>query len=172
MAKHFFKKYIPTPEKVKNNPSLKFLSPLFSRSWLWHLNRRSVAKACFVGIFVAFIPMPMQMALAAILAVFANANIPVSVALVWISNPVTMPPMFYATYRFGVWLLNMQEQPFEFELSFEWILQGLGNLWLPLYLGSLTVGLILAIVAFFGVRIFWRISVIKRWQQRQQARAN
>lgn len=166
MAKHLFEKYIPSPEKVKSNPSLKFLSPLFARAWLWHLNRRSVAKACFIGIFVAFIPMPMQMALAATIAVFFSANIPVSVALVWISNPLTMPPMFYATYRFGVWLLDMQEQPFELELSFEWLLHGLGNLWLPLYLGSLTAGLVLASIAFFAVRLLWRISVIKRWQTR------
>lgn len=166
MAKHLFEKYIPSPEKVKSNPSLKFLSPLFARAWLWHLNRRSVAKACFIGIFVAFIPMPMQMALAATIAVFFSANIPVSVALVWISNPLTMPPMFYATYRFGVWLLDMQEQPFELELSFEWLLHGLGNLWLPLYLGSLTAGLVLASMAFFAVRLLWRISVIKRWQTR------
>lgn len=168
MAKRFLKKYIPTPEQVKENPSLRFLSPLFARTYLWHLNRRSVARAFFIGIFVAFIPTPMQMAIAATIAVLFSANIPVSIALVWISNPITMPPLFYATYRFGAWMMGRQQQSFEFELSFEWLFHELGSMWQPLYLGSLTAGLIFALIAFISVRVLWRISVVQRWKNRHK----
>lgn len=168
MAKRLLQKYIPTPEQVKENRSLRFLSPLFSRTYLWHLNRRSVARAFFIGIFVAFIPAPMQMAIAATIAVFFAANIPVSIALVWISNPFTMPPMFYATYRLGAWMMGIGEQEFSIELSFEWLLHELGSLWQPLYLGSVTAGFVFASIAFIVVHIAWRRAVVRRWRNRQQ----
>jgi uncharacterized protein (DUF2062 family) len=48
-----------------------------------------------VGLFCAFIPVPFQMLLAAPSAIIFSANLPVSIALVWITNPITMPPIFF-----------------------------------------------------------------------------
>ena len=98
MKSKFFKKFVPDAKTLTANPALKPLRHLLIKKHLFHLNRRSVARATFIGIFCSFIPVPWQMIIAAALCVFFRANVPLGVALVWISNPVTMGPIFYFTY--------------------------------------------------------------------------
>ena len=57
------------------------------------------------------------------LCLWLKANVPISIALIWISNPFTMPPMFYATYKVGTWILNEPNRVSTIELSFEWLYQ-------------------------------------------------
>lgn len=106
MPKKFMKRYLPSPEKVQAMQSLSFLGDILHEPNLWHINRHSVARAFLVGIWFCFIPMPFQMLAAAFFAIWFNANLPLSVVLVWISNPVTMPPMFYFNYKIapGPWI--------------------------------------------------------------------
>ena len=101
--------------------SLSFLGDILHEPNLWHINRHSVARAFLVGIWFCFIPMPFQMLAAAFFAIWFNANLPLSVVLVWISNPVTMPPMFYFNYKIGAWALDRPVLSFDFELSWSWI---------------------------------------------------
>lgn len=170
MPKKSFLKLFPTPDKVRQNKSLAFLLPLMGKPNLWHLNRRSVAQAFFIGIFCAFIPMPFQMALAGVLAFYFNSNLPISVGLVWISNPITIPPILYATYRFGAYLLDTPHHPFTNDMSLESLLSQLNDIWLPLYLGSLVAGLFFASLGYVTMRILWRMHVVSNWEKRKKAR--
>jgi uncharacterized protein (DUF2062 family) len=167
MPKKLLKKFFPTPEQVQANPSLGFLRPLFSKPNLWHLNRRSVARAFLVGLFAAFLPLPFQMVIAAFIAFYANANVPISVGLVWISNPLTIPPLFYGTYVFGTWLLDSPVREFSIELSLDWVMTELNALWKPLFVGSITVGLVLGVLGYFGIHIAWRMHVMSNWKKRR-----
>jgi len=115
--------------------------------------------------------MPFQMVAAALCAIRLNANLPLSVALVWFSNPVTMPPIFYAEYLIGAWLLNKPAMGFEYELSVEWIMSQLYDIGIPMYLGSLVCGIVFAAIGYFVVGYLWRRSVIKRWVKRAESRA-
>jgi uncharacterized protein (DUF2062 family) len=67
-------------------------------------------------------------------------NIPLSIALVWVTNPITMGPIFYANYKFGSWLLQTPVYELNFEWSAGWLWQQLHYLWKPLYAGSLMGG--------------------------------
>jgi uncharacterized protein (DUF2062 family) len=167
MPKKFLQKFFPSPEQVQSNPSLRFLSPLFSKPNLWHVNRRSVARAFLVGLFTAFLPMPFQMGIAAFFAFYANANVPISVGLVWVSNPITIPPLFYGTYLFGTWLLGTPSNSFSIELSLDWVLNELVSIWQPLLVGSLTVGIFLGLCGYFAIHLAWRLHIANNWKKRR-----
>lgn len=172
MPKNFIKKYMPDPEAIKNNKSLGFLGDVLHEPNLWHLNRHSVTKAFAIGLFWGCIPMPFQMVAAAFLAIRLNANLPLSVAIVWFSNPLTMPPIFYFEYLVGAWLLDMPTLAFdEYEFSLEWLADKVYSVGLPLYLGSIFCGVILATTGYFTISALWRQNVIKRWKKRVALRA-
>ncbi|WP_127470543.1 DUF2062 domain-containing protein [Thiomicrorhabdus aquaedulcis] len=171
MPRKFIKRYLPTPEKIKSMKGLGFLGTWLHNPALWHLHRHSVAKAFFIGLFWMSIPIPSQMLFAALAAIVFRANLPLSVALVWISNPLTMPPIFYFNYTIGTYLLGQKtDESIDFELSWHWIINVLGDLWQPLYLGSFVVGVVLAFVAYFTINLVWRWHVVKSWQERIAAR--
>ena len=68
MPRKLFRKYLPTAERLREIRSLGGMGQLFTDPNLWHLNRRSLSGAAFIGIFCAFMPIPLQMVVAAILA--------------------------------------------------------------------------------------------------------
>lgn len=171
MPKDLIKKYLPDPETLKKNKSLAFLGDMLHDPNLWHLNRHSVTKAFAIGLFWGCIPIPMQMVAAAFCALRFNANLPVSVFLVWFSNPVTMPPIFYFEYVVGAWLLDMPTLAFEYELTWEWFADKLYEVGLPLFLGATFCGAILSTLGYFSIGRLWRRSVIRKWRQRQALRA-
>lgn len=168
MPRKFIKRYTPDPQTIKDHKHLRFLGSWLHNPNLWHMHRRNVARAFAVGVFCAFIPVPFQMLLAAIGAIFFSANMPISVALVWISNPLTMPPMFYGTYKLGAWILGLAPIDFNFELSFKWLGDSLSEIWQPFLLGCFVSGVFFSILAYFTIRIFWRISVSRAWQERKE----
>ncbi|REG85773.1 DUF2062 domain-containing protein [Marinomonas pollencensis] len=169
MPKRYLKKYIPNPEKLKENKALSLLGKQIYEADLWHLNRRSVARAFFNGLFWAFIPMPFQMVASALLAIPLRANIPLSIALVWITNPLTMPFVFYFNYKVGSLIIGADKDK-DFHLSVEWIWAKLEHIWVPLYLGSITSGLVFGALAYLTILLVWRIHVIKRWKERKNRR--
>ena len=117
------------------------------------------------------IPVPSQMLFAAVCAILFRANLPLSVALVWISNPLTMGPIFYFNYVVGTYILGQEaSEDLHFELSWDWIINVLGDVWQPLYLGSILVGIILGISSFFVIHVLWRLHVIKHWKLRKERR--
>lgn len=103
MPRKFLKKFMPNPHEIKNNKFLSLFGKVLHEPNLWHMNRRSMAGAFFVGLFFAWWPVPFQMVLAAGGAILLRVNLPMSIALVWITNPLTMPPMFYFAYVVGTW---------------------------------------------------------------------
>lgn len=167
MRKRSLQRYLPTPAQIRANRALKPVAHLLARSEIWHLNRRSVAGGVFIGLFCAFLPVPMQMIIAAILAVASRCNLPISVALVWITNPLTIPPMFYFTYRLGAWLLNMKITADSIELNMTWLWDNLGSIGYPLLFGSLVCGWVAGVTGFVVTRVVWRFHVIRRWQTRR-----
>ena len=106
MPRRFLKRYMPSPERIKESKSLRFMGSMLHDPNLWHLNRHSVARAMAIGLFVSMLPLPMQMLISASVAMPARANLPISVGLVWLTNPVTMPMIFFAEYKVGTLLLG------------------------------------------------------------------
>ena len=136
MPRRLFKRYMPDPTSIREHKSLRFFGKLLHDPNLWHLNRHSVARAMGVGLFAALIPMPAQMLLAAALAIPVRGNLPIAVSLVWLTNPLTMPPVFFVTYMTGAWLMQVPPRSLPDELTFEWITDQLATVWQPFLRGG------------------------------------
>ncbi len=171
MPKKLIQRFLPHHHTFKEHKHLQFLGEHLHNPNLWHLNRRSVALAFAVGFFTMYLPIPGQMIVAAALAFLLGANLPVSVVLVWISNPLTMPAMFYLAYKVGALVLGTTNEISPDVFTLGGALHELGDIWWPLLLGSLILGTILAAVGYLSIRLLWRFSVLKRWQKRRQERA-
>lgn len=167
MPKKLIQRFMPNPEKIRQQKSLKIFGNLLYNPNLWCLNRRSAAGAFAVGLFICFIPLPSQMLLAAAAAIACGVNLPLSIALVWISNPITMPFMFYFAYKIGAFILGTPEYHFHFELTWQFLQNQLGHIGPPLLLGCLVCASICAVVGYFGINGLWRYSVARSWQQRK-----
>jgi hypothetical protein len=161
---------MPDPTSIREHKSLRFLGTLLHDPNLWHLNRHSVARAMAVGLFAAFLPIPAQMLVAAALAVMVRGNMPIAVSLVWLTNPITMPAVFFCTYQAGAFLMDVPARHLPDELTWEWISGELSTLWQPFLLGSVVVGLVLGILAYFLVMLYWRWWVARQWRRRKLSR--
>ena len=79
------------------------------------LNRRSAAGAFAVGLFMMYMPPFGQWLMAAAAAIVFRVNLPIAVALVFITNPITIPPMFYVAYLLGALVLGQAVAPFDLD---------------------------------------------------------
>ena len=165
MPKRLFRKYLPSPDKIRRNRNLRFLGELLGDPNLWHINRHSLAGAAFNGVFCALLPIPLQMVVAAVLAVRFKCNLPLSILLVWFTNPLTYVPVFYFTYRIGAWTLGLDVAAPE-QVDFAWLLQQL----VPLWVGSVLSGLVFGLIGYALVKVTWRLAVLRSWQRRQRKR--
>jgi len=169
----FFIRYLPAHHTIKEHPHLRHFGDLLHDPDLWHLTRRSTAGGVAVGLFCAFIPIPIQMIIAAGVAILCSVNLPVAVIFAWLSNPITIAPLFIFSYEVGTWVLDVpvkQIEPIAFEFSFQWISESLVTIWKPFLLGCFIMGTLSAIVGYFTVIWLWRLTLIRKWNKRRAIR--
>ena len=167
MPKKLIKRFMPDTQRIKDNKHLKIFGDLLHNPNLWHMNRNSVAKAFAVGLFFAFIPVPFQMVLAAGAAILVHSNLPLSIALVWLTNPLTMPAIFYACYVVGTWIINAPTQEFKFHASWQWIADSISTIGPAFLLGCGVLAISFSILGYVGIQSLWRYNVVKAWQKRK-----
>jgi len=158
---------MPSHTRVKQHKHLRIFGDVLHEPNLWHVNRRSMAGAVAVGLFFAWVPMPIQMLMAAAAAIMFRTNMALSVALVWISNPFTIPPMFYFAYLVGTWVIGEPPQDFAFQLSFEWLADELASSWMPFLTGCLILATSSSMIGYFAVSQFWVYTVRKKRSKRK-----
>ena len=120
-------------------------------------NRAMVSKAVLIGLFIAFIPMPMQMLAVITMMPFFKFNVPIAISMCWLSNPFTMPPMYYMEYLTGSFILGNEIAPVE--MTLDWFSENLDNIFVPLYFGTLLYSVFGSLSGYWLVNHFWRSSV-------------
>ncbi|MCC5872501.1 MAG: DUF2062 domain-containing protein [Gammaproteobacteria bacterium] len=170
MPRQFLKRYMPKVQDLERQRGLGILGKRLFDPELWHLNRQSVSAAFAVGLFVTWLPIPAQMLVAGAAAMVLRCNLPISVALVWVSNPVTQPALLLFAYQLGTWLLGAPAEVMAFQISWEWFRVRLGQIWAPLLLGSLVSGVVSSFLGWAGMQLFWRWHVVARWERRHNVR--
>lgn len=167
MSKKLLKKIIPPPEKIKKYPGLRLIAKHLNNRNLWHLNKRSAAKAVAIGLFCSFQPIPFQMLLAAILAIGLQANLSLALVAVWVVNPITIAPIFYLSFKVGSFILNTSEFNFKSGFSIDAIYTNFKLIWQPLWVGSLICGTVCALIGYYLTKIIWNILIFLKLKKRK-----
>ena len=143
---------------------------------------RAIAGGFALGTFIAFTPtIGIQMFLGAVLATFFNLNRPAAIIPAWITNPVTIPPIFAFNYWVGHLLLggpsvsSVYNQLIDickklatlnmFQISEQFMaFVALGKeIVIPLIFGSVVVGAVSAVIVYWlALRILFFLNRKRR----------
>jgi hypothetical protein len=124
------------------------------------INRKSISRGILIGLFWGFIPMPMQMLAVLAVTPFIKFNVPIAISMVWLSNPITMPFMYYMEYQTGNFLLG-REGIDNIELTLDWFSQNWDNIIVPLYVGTIPYSLLFSSLIYYLINTLWINSVKK-----------
>jgi uncharacterized protein len=172
MPKKLIRRFMPDHRTIRDHKHLRLFGKLLHDPNLFHLNRRSASGAFAVGLFMAFVPLPTQMIFAAAAAILFRVNLPISVVLVWLTNPVTIPPMFYFAYMVGTWIMGepIHMEQDAFQLSYEWLKNELSAIWQPFLLGCFVTGSVSALIGYASIRGLWRLHLVRHYNERKARR--
>lgn len=147
-----------------------------------------IALGVAVGIFVTWTPtIGFQMLLCILIAALLGANKFVGLPFVWMSNPLTVVPIYWPSFLLGNWILQGQANPEGFKTAARVAMtfQAEGNLvmrligriqawwaatidiFLPLWLGSLLIATLLALCTYL---IISRVVTAYRFRQSHRRR--
>lgn len=159
MPKTVLKRWLQALDLRRYESHFGLLGERFHEPDLWHLNRRSVSGAFAVGLFTAFQPIPFQMLVAAAAAIVFRVNVPLSIILVWVNNPFTMPAILYGAYKTGGVILQLPTRDYVFELNYQWLKSEIAYIWQPVLVGSFVFSVVAALGGYVLIRTLWRIRV-------------
>ena len=92
-------------------------------------------------------------------AIALRINIPVAIVTSFVSNPLTMVPMYSFAYLLGSTILGKQATDIDFELSLNWVTDTFVQIWQPMMLGCLLLGFVTALIGFVVIDLLWRSNV-------------
>jgi hypothetical protein len=162
---------LPRRSNVHRYPVLKWFSGMARRrAFLWSFRSREMVTALFLGLIVAFMPLVgIQMLIVFFIALWFRANLPVIVALQWVSNPFTMGPIYFADYQIGLAMMELfsiapEPNPL-LQPDYDWAhfeLRDLGALldtFPPMMLGGLALG------SFIGLVVSVAYKWLAKWSK-------
>jgi hypothetical protein len=181
-ASKLARRWLPTPDNLTRIKGLGWLGAyLQPRPWLWVAHRRKVALGVAIGLAAGVIPLPVQMGVAAALAVLCRCNVAAAVAATWLTNPFTLVPIWGLALWLGSLVVGtggVGEAPAMLALQWDapstwwpafwsW-LQGMGPAWL---VGMPLAALLLGVAAYLVVFYAWTaiIKLERRRRLRQRA---
>ena len=101
MPRRFFRKFAFKRHEYGEKWFLAPFSHLMHDHRLWSIRRKNVVPAVALGAFFAFMPFPGHPLWASLAALALRVNVPIAALTTFISNPVTMGPMYFFAYRLG-----------------------------------------------------------------------
>lgn len=101
-------RYLPRRATLHRYPFIKYFASLArERPFLWSFHSGPLRRAFYVGSMISFSPlMGIQTPIAFCAALLFRCNLTVTVALQFITNPVTAGPIYYTAYKLGDWVTH------------------------------------------------------------------
>ena len=160
---------IPCPEKLIFGQ--RTLNPV-----LWYVNRKSISHAVFIGTFWGILPVPFHSIFIVFTVLLIEVNLPLSLTLAWLSNPLTVVPILYLGFWLGskIFQVNMIDKDMILGVLHQilnWI-KNFGHGHIDMHLAKILVtGLVLeallaALLFYVSTRIIWRWTVLRKWNKR------
>jgi uncharacterized protein (DUF2062 family) len=173
-VKRWFKQISPDRESLLANRWIRPVAHRLTHPEIWHFNRRNVARGVALGLFVGFILPIGQIIVAALLAATARSNLLVAAVATLVTNPFTFPPIYYAAFRTGSFLLNPvidegSAVSHVDEHQAGTMLEMLTSASLPTLFGLLLFATLSAAAGFGAVHVAWRLSLRRQWRRRGQS---
>jgi uncharacterized protein (DUF2062 family) len=181
-ASRLARRLLPSPELLSRTRGLGWLGEyLRERPWLWVAHRRRVALGAAVGLAVGVIPLPTQMLLAALAAIAFRANVAAAIAATWLTNPLTLVPIWGLAIFLGRQVLGIHG-PISApkELALDWsqpsswwpaVAQWFAELGTPLLVGLPLAGIVLGASLYVIVYIGWWMVIRMERRRRLRERA-
>lgn len=167
----WLKKFSLDKNTIKNSSRFGKLKKYLEQPALWHLNRESVARGVAVGLFAAAIPfIPFQTIIAVFFAILIQANLPVTLAVSWVSNPLTIVPLTYLTSAIGYWILGDSQSRIEIVAQkYLWPLSHQESIWTAFsnwmlqfgrdfFVGLPVIAIGSAVIGYLLVNMIWHLS--------------
>ncbi len=166
MPRRLFKKLLPDRHTLATRWYLHPFRSLLHQPAYWTVHRRSVVRAIAIGLFICFIPLPVHVLLAPLVALLFRANLPLTLATVLLMNPLTVAPAYLGAYWVGSALTGEPLTDLHFDFDWPWVDTQLRLIWKPFLLGCLATGSAAALLGYASVSLWWRVAVTYRYQQR------
>lgn len=168
----WFHAQMPTHQQLEAN---RFTAPLARRPELFRFTRRSVPRGVAAGIFVgifALIP-GVQIVGAALMCVPVRGNIPLAIAMTFLSIPPTTPFILLGSIWVGNHLgyhadLSTFYSLYETKAGLrEWLYWLLSDAAPSLIVGLFIISVVASILGYFLAMWFWRAWIGRKHRARQ-----
>lgn len=154
-----------------------------------------IARGLSVGIFIAFTPtIGLQLVLAYCMATLLKASRAAAFIPVWITMPVTIPPVFAFTYWVGTWFVGGpsvghvrseltrlvwrmdRHEAFDLLAHFQEILHLSEEIIVPLWIGGCVIGALFAVISYplslRAIRRYRALRALAKKHRREKRRAH
>jgi len=167
MPRRLIRKIAPHPDTLRNLWFFRMFGERLADMHIWSTRRRAITAAFGAGLAICFVPLPVHLPLALLVALLWRLNLPTIVATVFIVNPLTVVPIYYAAYRIGAFAVRAKTRGFHFRLTWDWLQTGLGPIWHPFLIGCLICAVVLGYGGYLGLELLWRWITVRRLRRRQ-----
>jgi uncharacterized protein (DUF2062 family) len=175
--RRWLKRITPERHTLENLWCVRPFAALVVDRGCWRFRRSSVIRAFSLGLMIAFVPptpfLPLHLTLCTVLGILFRLNIPVMVATVFLSNPFTWFPQIAGSLWVGAKLMGLDLKPLLHGLSHHNFGAQLHQLWEPLLLGAMVLGLCAAALGYVLAQLAWRARVaylVRRRRSRSSMR--
>ena len=176
--KKWFQSLEPKVLGMLSGRLLRPLKPLIDRSDVLSFQRHPLAMGVAIGCLLGLIPAPFQTIATVLACIVFRANMVAGVITTFYTNPLTIIPIYALAFEVGQWImpgkatLPSMEPIMQFRFASidwfkalsEWIL----SLGTPLLVGLPIVGIVFAVIGYYGVELLWRLPVWIRMRKKRQ----
>ncbi|MCB1279451.1 DUF2062 domain-containing protein [Prosthecobacter sp.] len=157
-------RFLKHPRKLRERPVMRWFARHFLDKQVWKPTQHTLAGGTAVGMFITLQLLPIQTPSAVILAAIFRVNIPIAIALCWLSNPFTIPFLAWLEYAVGKWFLalytTVPATPFPQHLP-----DSMVDAWVVLkehapvmLMGGILIGAVAALVSYVATWGVWEVG--------------